>query len=67
MRFIVSPLFTSLNDFLRSRRVQSEALEHMEQNWDFWKSFNPKNFNYEATQSFVNELPSHLVLATGQM
>lgn len=44
--FIVSPLMGSLVEYLRSRRAR-DLLGLMQSNWDFWKTFDHREFNYE--------------------
>lgn len=54
--FIVSPLYTSLNDFLRSKRVKLEVLNEIERNLEFWKKYDHTLFNYEDPQANIPAL-----------
>lgn len=54
--FIVTPLFSSLNDYLRSCRVQQEILQEVTANQDFWQCFPSEEFNYEEPVESVPAL-----------
>lgn len=55
-QFIVSPLFTTLNSFMLSRRVDAELLAAMEENRSFWQRFGMGQFNYQDPMASIPDL-----------
>lgn len=76
-QFIAIPLYSVLNEYLKSRRVNAEIWAEMRQNSDFWKILKDEGFDYEtpdnnlhmlatAFESFQRVGPPELVIDPGQ-
>lgn len=51
--FIVTPIFSTLNEYFRSRRVKAEVIARMEENAHFWRMFNDKEFDHKDPEQTI--------------
>lgn len=59
--FIVTPIFSTLNEYFRSRRVKTEVIARMEENAQFWRLFNHKEFDHKDPEQTIPLLQKRFV------